>query len=101
MTVRRRILFAALAVGVVGTLVVLIWSAGPKDAKPKLEFTLLGYANRTHKFGIVKVTNRDQHALSMNGMHAVIDNPQHAHLDAGNEGFFRLAVGCSRTTSIP
>ena len=101
MSVRRRILLAALAVGVVGTLVVPIWSAGPKDSTPKLEFTLLGYTNATGKFAIVKVTNRDQHAISMREMESVVDNPQQHRLSGLIFGNSTLGVGCSRTTSVP
>ena len=64
MSKRRRILLAALAVGVVGTFVVPIWSAGPKDSTPKLGFTLRGYTTTTlvpagnnAKLATITVTN--------------------------------------------
>ena len=65
MTVRRRIFLAALAVGVVGTLVVLLWSAGPKDTEPKLEFTLLGYTNGVVKEAIIGITNCEPSGIAL------------------------------------
>src|SRR5690242_20193314 len=64
MSVRRRILLAALAVGVVGTLVVLVWSVVPKDAKPKLSFGISGYTTVGGKHATVTVTNlSDQNVI--------------------------------------
>src|SRR5580765_5881480 len=64
MSVRRRILLAALAVVVVGTLVVLFWSAGPKDTKPKLSIGISGSTTAGGKYATVTVTNlSDQNVI--------------------------------------
>jgi hypothetical protein len=64
MSKRVRIFLAALALAVVATVMVLIWSSGPKDMTPQISFTLLGYTNNiatldgsTPKIAMVKLTN--------------------------------------------
>src|SRR5262245_44055244 len=64
MSKRVRIFLAALAVGVVGALVVLIWWAGSEESAPKLGFTLRGYTTTTlvpagnnAKLATITVTN--------------------------------------------
>jgi len=74
MSVRRRILLATLALGVVGTLVVLIWTSGPKDATPKLSFVLVGYTNNVGRCGIVRVTNCGTSAVCLTAMGMAFEN---------------------------
>src|SRR5690242_19364913 len=67
MSVRRRILLAALAVGVVAIVVVLIWAEGRKDKTPKLEFTLLRHADPVEKDPAVVVSNLGRRSDSVRG----------------------------------
>ena len=58
MTLRRRILHAALAVSVVGALVALFWSGGSSQPVPKLSLEFLGYTTNGAKLATIKITNR-------------------------------------------
>jgi len=80
MTVRRRILLAALALAVVAIVVALIWSAGAKDSEPKLEFTLAGYTNGpqaaifvSEKCGLVTVRNLSKSAVTLSGYETLLE----------------------------
>ena len=72
MSKRVRIFLAALALAVVAIVLVLILSSGPKDATPKLSFTLSRYNNHYEilsgdalKDAIVTITNREACAVSL------------------------------------
>jgi len=65
MTVRRRILLAALTLVVVATLIVVALPSGGESSPPKLSFTLCGYTNGAAKFAIVTITNWEGCAVSL------------------------------------
>jgi len=100
MSVRRRILLAALAVGVVGTVVVLIWTLEPKDSTPKLEFTLLGYTNSFLKEGVVRVTNCEQRPIGISALGAMFDNDKAPYVFALTDSLIVLKCGESWTNSL-
>ena len=80
MTVRRRILLAALAVGVVGILVVLIWSAGPREPEPKLSFAVCGYTNDGAKYAILTISNNEFCSLNVAELSVLWDGGQAARV---------------------
>ena len=72
MTVRRRIILAALAVGVVGILGTLIWAASSEETVPKISFSLSRDPNHLSRapnagteLAIINVTNCGVHTVSL------------------------------------
>jgi hypothetical protein len=100
MLVRNRILFAALAVGAVASVVSVIWSSGPGDRWPRLSFELCGYTNDVSKFAIIKVTNPEDRAIIVDAGALDFETEAMASRDESFGTLFRIEPHSSRTMQL-
>jgi hypothetical protein len=99
MTVRRRILLAALALVVIAT-ACHRRVVGPEDSTPKLSFTLCGYSNSSQS-RVVAVTNCERCTVSLNDIRIQLEGEQLGLPSTTLPLPVTLSGGSSRTISLP
>jgi hypothetical protein len=65
MTVRRRILLAALSLVVIATLIVMVWASGDERPRPKLSFVSFISTNGINRVLNVRITNDDSCSIRL------------------------------------
>ena len=101
MRVRHRILLAALGLGVVGVLVVFVWSESRKDSRPKLSFTPSVITNGTERFFKARVKNNESCTVILCWWYVGYEGSGALTPAAGFSASTRLAKGESVTISFP
>ena len=101
MSVRRRILLAALALAAVATVVVLFLAVGEGGPETELSLVLCGYTNSEAKLAVIKVTNRGNSALTIKPATIIYGDDRIEQLRLQMLGPFGLAARGSTNISLP